>query len=158
MDGIREYLIRLTAAALVCGIVTSLVGKKGSIGSVIKLLVGIFMMMTIVSPWMRIRFDSLESYFEDISTHAQVLVDEGENAVRDDLATIIKEKTQAYILDKANSFGAELTVEVSVDGSELPVPNVVRISGSISPYGRKQLESIITQELGIALEDQIWIS
>ena len=59
-------------------------------------------------------------------------------------------------MDKAKSFGAELTVEVRVDGSELPVPCAVRVSGSISPYGKKQLGSIIADELGIALEDQTW--
>ena len=47
-------------------------------------------------------------------------------------------------------------VEVTVDTSQTPVPNAVRVSGQISPYGKKQLQQMIANDLGIALEAQIW--
>lgn len=156
MDGIREYLIRLTAAAILSGIVTGVLGKKGALGATVKLLAGIFMILTIVSPWTQLKINDFTDYFNNVSLEADAITADGENVARDTLMDIIKSKTEAYILDKADSFGAELTVEVSVEGSDLPVPCAVRISGSVSPYGKKQLEQIISKELGIALEDQIW--
>lgn len=156
MEGIRDYLLRLTAAAVLCGIVTGLLGKKGALGATVKLLTGIFMTFTVISPWTQLRLDDFMGYFDDLSYQAGSAAQEGEIMARDTMADIIKTKSEAYILDKASSYGAELTVEVSLDGSDLPAPSAVRISGRISPYGRKQLETIISEELGIALEDQIW--
>lgn len=156
MDGIREYLLRLTAAAVLCGIVTGFLGKKGTLGAIVRLLTGIFMTLTVVSPWTQVRIGDFTDYFDDLSAQAANVSQDGERMAKDAVADIIKAEAEAYILDKANSFGAELTVEVSVDSSDLPVPCAVRINGRISPYGRTQLERIISEELGIALEDQIW--
>lgn len=156
MEMIRDYLLRLTAAAILCGIVTGFLGKKGALGSIIRFLTGIVMTLTVISPWGQFRIGDLTCFFEDLNIQAGGISHDGERAAQDAIADIIKSETEAYILDKANSFGAELSVEVSVDGSDLPVPCAVRISGRISPNGRKQLERIISEELGIALEDQIW--
>ncbi len=156
MDWLRDYLLKMICAALLCGMLTGLIGKKGALGTTVKLLTGVFMVMTIVSPWIHMRIQGLSDFFQDVSYNADAAVTDGQNTAREMLADIIKTKTEAYILDKANSFGAELAVEVKVDGSDLPVPCSVRISGSISPYGKKQLENVIANDLGIALEEQIW--
>jgi hypothetical protein len=58
-------------------------------------------------------------------------------------------------LDKAESLGAELTVEVMLDDSQIPIPTKVRIRGNISPYNREKLSSIIERDLGIPTEAQI---
>lgn len=157
MDGIREYLMRVTVAALCCGIISSFLGKKGSIGLVIKFLCGLFMAVVLISPLISVRLDSLEDIFDDISTQADVAAGAGEAAANHAYGDIIKEKVTAYILDKAESFGAVLTVEVTLDGSVPPVPCAVRIEGQISPYGKSVLSDAIAGDLGIRLEDQIWI-
>ena len=156
MDWIREYLLRLICAALLCGIVNGLLSKKGALGAAVKLITGIFMVITMVSPLLRIRIDNITGYFDGISSDANAAVESGQMDAADALKAIIKSKTEAYILDKAKSYGAEVTVEVRVDGSDLPAPCSVSVSGSISPYGKKQLSSMIADELGIALEDQEW--
>lgn len=156
MDGVRGYLIRLTAAAIVCGIVTGVLGKKGTLGAVIQLLAGVFMVITIVSPWTKIRLNGFGEYFDSLSLEAASAAADGENTARETLADIIKSETEAYILDKADSFGATLTVEVILDDAAVPAPCGVRISGSISPYGKSELSRIIEEDLAIALEDQIW--
>ena len=157
MDFIRSYMLRLICAAILCGIINGLAGKKGTLGATVKLMTGIFMIFCFVSPWMNMRIGNLGNFFSDISVSADGLVDSGEKDAQDALSAIIKAKAEAYILDKAKSFGAELKVEVRVDGSELPVPCAAVIKGSISPYGKKQLSSMIADELAIALEDQLWI-
>jgi len=73
------------------------------------------------------------------------------------MAQSIIDSTRAYILEKAETFGAELTVEVMLDDSSIPVPSGVRIRGNISPYNREKLGSIIQRDLGIPTEAQIWI-
>ncbi|MBQ2785580.1 MAG: hypothetical protein IJF02_03660 [Oscillospiraceae bacterium] len=156
MAWIRSYMLRLICAAVLCGIINRLTGKKGALGTTIKLMTGIFMIFCFVSPWVDMQIGDISGFFGDVSVSADSAVASGEKDAQDALQAIIKSKTEAYILDKAKSFGAELSVEVRVDGSELPVPCTVLIKGSISPYGKKQLSSIIADELGVALEDQLW--
>ena len=156
MNWISGYLLRITIAALVCGIATHLLGEKDTLGRITRLLAGIFMALTVVSPWTSVKLHDLTDYFEDLSVMADINVTVGENMAREELETIIKSRAQAYILDKADSFGADLTVEVILDSSEIPIPCGVRIAGEISPYGKKRLSQMITEDLAIDVEDQIW--
>lgn len=76
----------------------------------------------------------------------------------EELRTIIKSRVEAYILDKAESYGAKLKVEVMLSEDQVPVPMSVRITGSISPYGKKMVTQLIREDLGIASEEQVWIA
>ena len=157
MEFISGYIMKLLAVSLICGAAVQLLGSKGSMGPLIRLIAGLFMTVTVISPWAQVRIQHMSDYFEDVSSGSGQIVVAGEEQAREMLVSIIKERTQAYILDKANSYGAELAVEVSVDGSDTPVPCAVQISGSISPAGKKALSNMIRQELGIPLEEQTWI-
>ena len=79
----------------------------------------------------------------------------GENLARDSMADIIKEETEAYILDKAADLHANLHVEVIVGEDNLPT--AVTLSGEASPYARRQIQAIIANDLGISKENQKWI-
>ena len=72
------------------------------------------------------------------------------------MTELIKEKSQAYILDKAAELDASITADVTISEEELPKPLSVVISGQVSPYNRKRLESILETDLGIAKENQVW--
>ena len=78
----------------------------------------------------------------------------GENLARDSMADIIKEETEAYILDKAADLHANLRVEVAVGEDNLPA--AVTISGEASPYARRQIQAMIANDLGISKENQKW--
>ena len=156
MNSVGAYILRLTAAAVICGLISGIVGTKGALASIVKLMTGLFLCFSVISPFLKMNVTSFTGYLEDLQVNGDEIVMEGESAVKKELETIIKSKTEAYILDKAASYGAELAVEVSVDSTETPVPNAVRVSGVISPYGKKQLQQIIANDLGIALEAQVW--
>ena len=66
---------------------------------------------------------------------------------------IIKQKTETYILDKANALGAEITVQVVLEDY---IPAGVTIMGDVSPFVKSNLSASITQELNIPPEEQIW--
>ena len=48
MDAIREYLIGVVAAALLCGVITTLIGTKGTVGVAVKLVSGLLMLLAVV--------------------------------------------------------------------------------------------------------------
>lgn len=156
MDEIRAYLLRITAAALLCGILTKILGKKGMLTTTVKLITGVFMALTVVGPLVSIRLDTLDEFTEGISYDASAAVAEGEISAMETMSEIIKQQIQAYILDKAETLGAQLSVEVILSEDTPPVPCVVRITGKISPYGKNVLSAYINDDLGIGVEDQIW--
>ena len=157
MNDIRQYLIRVTAAAIVCGIVTVITGKKGSIPAVIRVMSSLMLATVVIAPLVRLRFPELTDLRNHINSEGNSFVEEGKLSSKEALAAIIKQETEAYILDKATSVGAEITVCVSLSDDVLPVPKHVQISGAVSPYGKTWLQKIIHEELGIPLEEQKWI-
>ncbi len=156
MGWAAEYLLGVCAAAMVCAAVTALVGKKGTVGPVVKLMTGCFMLLTLLTPLGGIRLGSLEDLISDVSADADAMAAAGENSARQELVLRITERTQAYILDKAAALGADVRVQITVSDDDIPVPSGVTVSGSISPYAKKRLEAVLTTDLGISEEAVKW--
>lgn len=156
MDWIRQYILSITAAAIISGILSGILGKKGTIGTIGSMLCGLFLSIAIIRPIAKIELSSWSDWLQDLTLDAGSYVSEGENIASDAAADIIKAQSEAYILDKAASLGLTLEVSVTVGGEELPVPESVTIRGAVSPYHRSRLETVIAEDLGIAKENQRW--
>ena len=157
MDGIRDYLLQILSSALICSILTRLMGNKGLLTEAVKLLAGIYMAISVLGPWLHLPKWDFTGLSGEITANADAITDSGKNSAYQAMADIIKAQTEAYILDKANALGASLTVEVSLTGGSVPYPHMVTLSGSISPYGKSVLITYISENLGISREDQTWI-
>jgi hypothetical protein len=123
-----------------------------------KLLTGVFMAVTVLSPVISWRIPNLEVYTSRFQENAAEAVAMGQCASYDAVAGIIKEQCEAYILDKAREFGADISVVVILSADTLPVPQQVQISGEWAPYAKLRLTEIISQDLGIDRGAQIWKS
>lgn len=156
MDGIRQYLLSVIAAAIICSIIISLVDKKSAGSALIKLLCGVFMTLTVVSPLVQIRLSDFSAYFSGLRANADAVVAIGEAESKNAMTAIIKQKTEAYILDKAAAMGLELEVKVYLDSSDIPKPFQIELQGRISPYQKGVLQDVIINDLGIPKENQIW--
>lgn len=156
MVGIKDYFLSVIASATICFIAISLTDKKGVISQVIKMICGLFMIIAVVSPLRSFRFDNLNGYFNDITQRADDAVLYGESLAQEEMTAIIKEQVEAYILDKATAFRMDVRVEVGMSESNPPVPEKVMFKGNVSPYEKRRMEQIVSQELGIAKENQLW--
>ncbi|MBQ7817207.1 MAG: hypothetical protein IJ388_00220 [Oscillospiraceae bacterium] len=156
MTGIKEYLFGVIAAAILCAVVSQLAGKDSFPGSAVKLIAGIFMLLTLACPVLDLHITTPGALFADISLQADQITASAEDSTRESISGIIKERTQAYILDKANNYGVTLSVEVTLSDSDIPEPVSVQISGNVSPYTKKILSETIERDLGIATEAQVW--
>ena len=156
MDGIREYLIGVVAAALLCGIITTLTGTKGTVGLAVRLVSGLLMLLAVIRPWASISPDNLFGWAEDITADGTGFVASGEILAEEAYRTGIKQQTEAYIVDEARALNCDLTVEVILSDEEIPVPTQVRLTGEVSPYARQTLTNMMTERLGIKREDLIW--
>ena len=142
----KSYVLSVVAAAIVCAMIQVLLGRKSAIGRIAQLLSGILMAITVIAPLGRISFQGISEYWDDVSSMA-------ENQMRD----IIKSQCEAYILDKANRMGLQISVEVELDDINGNIPCAIAIKGAASPYTKEQLASYIEETLGIAKENQKWI-
>ncbi len=156
MEQIRQYLLTIIAAAIFCAIVNSLFGKKGTVAATIKMLSGLFLAVTLLAPLTRIQISNLTDFFEDLDASASGVVAEGEQMAAASMAAIIKQRTEAYILDKALSLELDLEVEVTLSGANPPIPESVLLIGNASPYARGVLQRYMKEELGIPEEKQTW--
>ena len=156
MESVREYLLGVTATALCCGILTSILGKKGMCGNTVKFLCGIVMILAVVGPLLNLQLISLKESFHTLSLETGAVAAFGQETALKEYADIIKDRTAAYILDKAESLGAELTVEVTLSDEVPLVPCGVKLTGAISPYAKKVLSDSIAKDLGIDVEEQVW--
>lgn len=156
MDGIREYLISVTAAAVLCGILKSLIGEKGNSAALVRLICGIFLALTVIRPLKELNLRDFSLLPVGLLEEARATSGEGEEYTRQTKEALIKQQCEAYILDKAQTLEASIQVEIqiSVEGEPIPVASI--ITGNLSPYARNQLSKTLKEELGIPQEDQKW--
>lgn len=153
MERIKAYVLSICAAALICAIVIPLLGKKGPSSALGKMICCIFLTIMVLRPFTDKNLLSAIS-FED--SQVNWAVEQGKAESKRAMAAIIKQQTEAYILQKAAQYQATLTVQVFVSKDALPVPEAVHLRGSISPYAKTALGQYLTDTLGIPKENQQW--
>ncbi len=153
MENLRQYILSVTAAAMLCGAALSL-SPEGTARELLRLLGGIALTVCLLRPLagnaLPLELPELDSW------QGEQIAAEGEKEAQKALADIIKAKTEAYILDKAAALETDLVVEVTLDQGSPPLPQAAVIRGGVSPYARGRLESILSSELGITKEHQQW--
>ena len=157
MESIKDYFVSIVATAILCSLASSLLGKKGTSSAIINLICGVIMAATIILPWKQIRIPDITSLYNELLDNADAVAFSGQLTANEATAEIIKSKSEAYILDKASDMGLSIEVEVTVSNDNLPIPSSIRIVGAVSPFAKKQLSNLISCDLGIPEDNQLWI-
>ena len=76
MEAVGAYIMRLVCACLICGILQS-VYPKGSTREILKILCGIFIAFTALSPVYQLDFSGFTSYFSEIRDVADAAAEDG---------------------------------------------------------------------------------
>lgn len=156
MDELRQYLLGVISAAIICGMVQHML-PKGAIREWLQLIFGIFLTVTLLSPFAGGTSDSLLPSFPDYGKQARLEAAAGREMAGQAQKDIIKETLEAYVLDKAKDQGAAITVEIILSDGELPVPVTAAIHGEVTEKQKEMLISILEEDLGIPKEAQTWI-
>jgi len=151
----QNYILSIVATAIFCAITRSLLDEKSTMGQIVRLLGGILLSVAIIAPIKNISFQDITVYFDDIALEADVYREQGSAFAKESSQSIIKAQTEAYILDKANQMGLDISVEVSL-GEDDMIPNGIAITGTVSPYAKEVMETFMEDTLGIAKENQQW--
>ena len=154
MQRVQQYLLTVTAAAIICAFVRSITHNKGSSAAIIKIISAVFLSVTVISPWSNWSVSEFTEYIQESSIEADTIVAEGVAAAQKETETIIKSQSEAYIEDKAMSLGVTLQADVTVTDSQLHTVTIT--IEHISPYHKQQIIRYIAADLGIAEAAQIW--
>ena len=154
MDRISSFILSIVCASVICSIADILTKDKKQANITVKLLSGIFLAITLLSPIQGFSIDRIFNSWEDLEQDAQAMSQDGQMQANDALISIIKQRMEAYVLEKAEQLGVTLQSEITI--SETLEPERIILTADVTPYERKQMEKILTEELGISGEEQIW--
>ena len=155
MAAIGTYIVSISATALICGILCSIL-KDSAAAKSMRMVCNLILMLAVLRPIVNLQRSTLSAIpFPDFP-EGYSWIEEAEQSSRNAWADIIKEQTEAYILDKAAAMGAAIHVAVSISGDKPPIPVGVKISGAVSPYLKLRLEEMIQEDLNISKENQVW--
>ena len=157
MGIIRDYVLGITAAAMICT-VSLCFAEKGPMEPMLKLICGLILTFALVQPVLNISAGNWSALGIDFEEKGQQAAEEGKVQAENTVRQLIKQETEAYILDKARELHLSIRASVTLSDQALPVPESVTIEGTVTPYGKSRLSLILTRELGIAKENQKWIS
>ena len=153
----RQYILTIICVSFVCGIIQSFGSENDAKGKALQILCGVIILLATIQPMRNFPSFDWSSFLPAVEEDAEKYILEGTLAVDQEMANSIKTYTEAYILEKAAAYNAELTVEVYISEDGNLQPTGVKLCGSISPYGKSMMEHYIQTQLGISREYQTWI-
>lgn len=157
MEEIRQYLLRIIAAALICGIVQSL-PQESAAAALTRLVCGVIMTVVVLSPLRELRIPELSASVSGISQQAEEAAQKGERISADALAQRIQQEARTYILNEAEQLGLQIDAQIILSNEDIPIPEAAVIQGDIPARLQGALEEILDTKLGIAKENVTWIS
>lgn len=156
MEGLRQYLLGVIVASTICGIVLSLF-PEGRLRRWLQLVCGTWLAVTLLAPVeggsVALRLPS----FPDFRGMADQQSAAGQEMAASSQRAIIKESLEAYVLDKAQTQGVTLSVEITLSGENPPVPASAVLRGKVTKEAERVLSGILERDLGIPKEAQTWI-
>ena len=157
-DALHSWIVSIISTAIFCAVAISIT-PKGRVSSATKLLCGLVMMFAILTPLTHIDFSGYSKMLTKYSDRAAELTESADEYEDKLNRAFIEDKCAAYILDKANSYSAQLnsvsvSAEWSVDGYWYPVS--ADIMYNCTDELKSAVSSSIEAELGITKERQTW--
>ena len=152
IQGARQWLLGVVLTAFAGGLARQL-APKGRERALVGLVCGLLLTLALLEPLAELEWAAAARDWPGPAEAAlaESYRQEGQAA----LSAVIAEKTEAYILDKADRLGLRCAVEVAVSAGEsgIPLPDAVTIRGGYSAA----LAACIEEEVGVPPEKQIWL-
>lgn len=156
MAEIRSYFFSVLCTALVCGILID-VSEKTFYQKQLRMVCSIFLALALLHPLIRSRLPVINDPWESYLQEAREAAARGEHISRQAEAQIIKQETEAYILKEAESLGADIRVEITMEDGTPPFPKTAAISGCFDADTENALEQLLVEAIRIPKESQTWI-
>lgn len=153
IGAVRTWLTSVVLVSVLLSAVQTLI-PPGSVRKAANFTGGLILLLVLLRPVLGTNLDRLEVDFSDYQTAVEERQSELAGERTEAMASIIAERTEAYIWDKAGELGVDVTTRVKTrtGGDGIPVPWSVELTGDRS----QALSSYLETELGIPAERQVW--
>lgn len=153
MDMIRTWLTSVVMVTMLLSLVQMLI-PEGSVRKVASFTRGLVLLLALLQPLLGIDVSDLKLDWQDYRLEIERRQQELEQSEEETWGERIAERTEAYISDKGQRLGVEVTAKVETELSPegIPLPAEVEMTGSYTP----ELAEYMEQELGIPAERQVW--
>lgn len=155
METLRSYILSVSVAVILCGIVTALAGKNSATSSLLKLMTCAVLAVVVIRPITEVSAVNLNRYLDVLNSDAAAAVGAGTQYTKTEMQQCIKHQLESYILDKAGELSLDISVDVTLDVQTM-VPKSVVVVGKASPYARSAMETVLCDDLGIQAEALTW--
>ena len=152
----KAYLLSILSAGLLCAFATSISKSSSGVGKMLGLICGLFMTMTILSPLVKWNPMQHLDTFDVNRGDSEAIIQEGQVQANSAMREVISQQCRTYIVEKANAMGVDIDAQFILNDNDLPAPTSVTITGPVSPYAKSILQEILSNDLGIPKEQQIW--
>lgn len=152
---IGAYLIAVTAACMLAVMADALV-KSPPVRRVARLVGGLLILLTVLSPLVRLEARDLTEFVEGFAQDANLDAEAVQTDYREQWAERVRELLEQNIEQQAASMGLTLRAEVVVRSGECPEPESVTLHGAAAPEEQMALQVYLVQTLGFAKEHVIW--
>lgn len=157
MDTIRQYVLSVICGAILCGLMHMLL-PEGTTGKVTQLIIGLVMTLTVLSPLFRDQIFRWDLSLDHWLMESENAVLAGQTLGEAEYKKHIQQNTEAYILDKAAAWDADITVNIDLCEDYPYEVDLVRIHGSVSPYVKMSMLQILRTDLGLTEDNLLWSS
>ena len=154
MERLGCYVLTITAAAILAGILSSFLDKNSTSGALVKMAAGLFLLFAVLGPVAGWNPANLTDFTAGLTSDGDQAAAEGENLAREAMGDIIKSEAEAYILDKAAQLGLSVQVQLTLTADHLPESAL--LTGQATRQQKQAMESILESDLGIPKEKQQW--
>lgn len=155
MGSLRQYALSIIVTSLICGILSGMT-EKCSGKSLIRYLCGLVLAASIILPLTNTDSFSMTESILSIQENGNLMAGQGTQMAQAAKAEIIKQKIEAYILDKATLICEDVSVNVTLNDDQFP--DEIVLAGTFSPNDKHQLQKILLADLGITEEKLLWTS
>ena len=152
MDGIRQWLLGVLAAAMALSLLYALL-PKGAVRGAARATGGLILLLVVLGPLAGLDLSDLTLRYEDLSRDMERQAEAYRQEGQAQLELGIQQRTAAYISEKAASLGIDCRVQVEVRTEDgLPLP----YGASLDVERDQVLSDYMAQELGIPASRQSW--
>lgn len=150
IEGLRGWLLSVTAAAILCALADSLM-PKGPVKRVGGLVCALVLLAAVIRPVVRLEVGGASEWLQSRLEQTDGQAHQLEGQVDEQLKIIIQREYEAYIVDKAAQLGAVCQVRVECAPGEegLYFPRQVTVRGTLTQSQRQELAQCIQTELGV---------
>lgn len=149
----KQYILSFIACVFSCGMIVQILPNSKR-KTMIQLAFRTALVVILLQPLSGITLEKFLpiSSFENDS--AERYIYDGERAALEAKKEYIKSSCEAYILSRAEQLGYKMNIQISLDENLLPVS--AEIEGSLQENEQSKLQNILTDDLGIPKENQLW--